>query len=124
MRKNVKTYSFDDESILGEGGFARVFLARNEGADTDAALKILKPEFEDNSYVVESFFRDPTVMRALDHKNIIKILDVGAPTEKPFYLSMEYCQGGDLRRILQRKGKLAIASVLGYAVTLCDALAY
>ncbi len=124
MIRNIKTYRYDDEALLGEGGFARVFLAKGEGEENEAALKILKEEFEEDERVVGSFFRDPQVMKTLDHPNIIRILDVGAPAEKPFYLSMEYCAGGDLRAMIQRTQKLPIGQTLCYASTLSEALSY
>ncbi|HET9129727.1 MAG TPA: FHA domain-containing serine/threonine-protein kinase, partial [Terriglobia bacterium] len=114
----------DDENILGEGGFSKVYLARNEREGTEQALKILKKEYEGDDRVVASFFRDPGVMMSLDHPNIIRIFDVGSPGESPFYHSMEYCAGGDLKNILQRRGRLPITTVLHHAITLCGALAY
>ncbi|MBI4429410.1 MAG: protein kinase [Ignavibacteriales bacterium] len=123
MDQTINGYSYSEDALLGEGGFARVYKARDTSKDVEVALKILKREFEESTTILESFFQDPQLVRAFDHQNIIRILDVG-PTERPYYFSMEYCRGGDLRRMIHARRRLPIRTALGYAIPICDALSY
>jgi serine/threonine protein kinase len=124
MQRTVKTYCYDDETLLGEGGFARVYLAKDDRREGNVALKILKEEFESNRQVVRSFFQDPEIMISMNHNNIVHIFDIGSSAEKPFYLSMEYCNGGDLRKLLECKHKLSFCQALQTGVAICDALTH
>ncbi len=124
MEKTVKTYTYDDELILGEGGFAKVFYARGGRPESEVALKILKREFEADDRVVSSFFRDPELMRTMSHDNIIRIQDVGNAAEKPYYLTMEYCSGGDLKNMIGRKHRLPFRLALQTTIAVCKALTY
>ncbi|MBI3003835.1 MAG: protein kinase [Ignavibacteriales bacterium] len=123
MEQKLSQYIYDENSLLGEGGFARVYRARDTVGNTDVALKVLKTEFEDHAAVLESFFQDAQLVRKCNHENIIRIHEVG-PTQRPYFFSMEFCGGGDLRRMIHTRRRLPVRTVLGYAIPLCDALGY
>lgn len=120
MQADITDYRL--HRLLGEGGFARVHLARDTVRSTDVALKILKSDFDSAQTIVDSFFRDADLVRTVEHKNIVRVVDIGPRTRHPFFFAMEYCHGGDLRSRIRTNGPLPILSALTVAAKACSAL--
>lgn len=90
-KRNVKEdYKFLKE--LGSGAYGVVFLAQNKTTSEKRAIKaIAKDRIEDP----ESFTNEITILRSLDHPNILKLYEV-YETESTIYLVTELCEGGEL----------------------------
>lgn len=87
--------------LIGSGGMAWVFLAKHTELGINRAIKVLKPIDEDldstkKKALVDRFVREARVAASLNHKNIIKIYDVGA-FEDTYYIEMEYLKGSTLK---------------------------
>ena len=109
------------ESLLGQGGFAWVFLGRETGGDT-AAVKVLKPRYAGDPQF-ESRFRNEAQMAAkLEHANIIRIRSVGKDGRNVFY-TMDYCPDS-LGARLAREGPLSEETVLPIAKDVVRALGF
>jgi serine/threonine-protein kinase len=109
------------ESLLGQGGFAWVFLGRESGGDT-AAVKVLKPRYAGDPQF-ESRFRNEAQMAAkLEHPNIIRIRSVGKDGRNVFY-TMDYCPDS-LGARLARDGPLSEETVLPIAKDVVRALGF
>ncbi len=120
----INRFEYRSDAPIGDGGFAHVYSALDRSSGTEVALKILKPDHEDNKRVIESFFRDPGIAMQLDHPNIVKIISVGDLGTRPYFFAMEYCGLGDLRRRIQKARRLAMAKALRHSMAICDALRY
>ncbi len=86
---------------LGKGGMAEVFRAKLQsigGFERDVALKVLLPSFAAEPEFVEMLLDEARIAGAIDHPNVLQVLDVGRKDEI-FYLVMEYVDGKDLRTI-------------------------
>lgn len=86
---------------LGKGGMAEVFRAKLQGIggfERDVALKVLLPNFASEPEFVEMLLDEARIAGAIDHPNVLQVLDVGRRAEI-FYLVMEYVDGKDLRSI-------------------------
>ena len=86
---------------LGKGGMAEVFRAKLQsigGFERDVALKVLLPNFASEPEFVEMLLDEARIAGAIDHPNVLQVLDVGRRAEI-FYLVMEYVDGKDLRSI-------------------------
>ncbi len=80
--------------LLGEGGFAEVFLA--EWEDQTLAAKVLKPG---HPSVVESFKQEFLLGKNLCHPTFVKFFRFGwTEVQTPFY-GMEYLQGGEIKKL-------------------------
>lgn len=98
---------------LGAGGMATVYLAKDLSTKNNVAVKILHPQFSEDSQTVERFLREAKASTILEHPNIVKVLDQGKE-ENYYFIVMEYVSGKDLKRIIEEKGALPP----GYAKTI------
>uniref|UniRef100_K1QDD6 IkappaB kinase n=1 Tax=Magallana gigas TaxID=29159 RepID=K1QDD6_MAGGI len=92
--------------ILGSGGFGQVVLWKHESRDDFIALKKCRVQSEMNQKHKERWTLEVDIMKRLDHPNVIAAKDVPPELnvhvgEMPL-LAMEYCSGGDLRKVLNK----------------------
>ncbi len=90
-------------TFLGRGGMAWVYKATDRKTGTSVALKILYPQFSDDSSYIERFIREAKLALTLDHPNIVHMLDYGADRDT-HYLVMEFIEGQDLKEVLRERG--------------------
>jgi hypothetical protein len=107
---------------LGRGGAAVVYLARDEKHERMVAVKVLKPELA-GVLGAERFLRETLITAALQHPNLLAILDSGENDGIPYYVT-PYLEGGSLRARLERDRQLALDDALGLAHEIADALEY
>ena len=109
---------------LGEGGFGEVYLARNEQTGEEVALKIMLPQVAANPRAVEMFQREIENTKALNHPNIVKLLDAGF-ADGNFFFTLEYCNGGNLFDWMQQLGRtLSVDEALEITRQILDGLIY
>ena len=65
------------ERLLGQGGFAAVYLAEDQTAGGQLAIKILDPSKSEDPSFVKRFQQEVRLVRQLTHHNTVKIWDVG-----------------------------------------------
>ena len=84
--------------ILGEGGMAFVYKARDKQLQRDVAIKTLKPNYVNQEKFVDRFRREAQTAANLNHPNIVQIFDWGIEDEP--YFVMEYIEGNTLTSII------------------------
>jgi eukaryotic-like serine/threonine-protein kinase len=109
------------ESLLGQGGFAWVFLGRESGGET-AAVKVLKPRYAGDPQFESRFRNEAQLAAKLEHPNIIRIRSVGKDGRNVFY-AMDYCPDS-LGARLAREGPLSEEAVLPIAKDVVQALGF
>src|ERR1700730_8860925 len=85
--------------LLGQGGFAEVYLGEHIYLKTLAALKILDIELSEQE--AASFVQEAQTLARLSHPHIVRVLDFAVQDGTPF-LVLEYAPHGTLR---QQHGK-------------------
>ena len=113
-------YQILDE--IGRGGMATVYLARDEVAEMEVALKVIHEYLMADEGMVEAFVREAALMQSVEHPGVVRVHGVTEVDGRPA-IAMEYCPGGDLRQYLLRKGPLEEAQALKYFEQILDALA-
>lgn len=109
------------EKMLGQGGMAKVFLARDMNLGRRIALKVLLPQYASDPAFI-GFFRDEAIHAAqLDSPRIVKVFDRGI-CDDGCYIAMEYIDGFSLRKTLRRHGVLPPYSIASIAFQVCEAL--
>ena len=106
------------ERLLGSGGMAEVFRARDRLSGERVALKMFPPG---NAERRVRFEREAEVLAGLSHPGIVRYLGHGAPPEGELYLVMEYLEGEDLFERLGR-GPLSVEETLVVARGVASAL--
>jgi eukaryotic-like serine/threonine-protein kinase len=90
---------------LGRGGMAEVFLAAHARLGRLVALKLLAPDRLGRGGGAGRFLREVRAAARLDHPNAVHAYDAGRAGDS-YYLAMEYVEGTDLKRLVQREGPL------------------
>jgi serine/threonine-protein kinase len=106
---------------LGRGGMGRVFLAQEEMAGRQAAIKILSAELAQESGFLTRFQREIETLSKLDHPNIVHFYESGYENGM-YYYAMEYVEGQSLDDVLQAQKRLPWQEVLDAALQICPAL--
>ncbi len=100
--------------LLGEGGAARVYRARDGVLGRIVAVKLLREEYGGDQEFVARFYREARSIAALAHPNIVGIYDYGAHA-RTYFIAMEYVEGSDLKALLRRAGRLTPARAVALA---------
>ncbi|MFB8005313.1 serine/threonine-protein kinase [Nocardia sp. NPDC056000] len=85
---------FRIEKVLGRGGMGTVYLAGHPRLPRLIALKLLSRELYADEELRRRFEREADVAAALDHPNIVSVLDRGAE-DGQLWISMQYVDGSD-----------------------------
>ena len=110
---------------IGEGGMATVFRARDQQLRREVAVKVLFPHLAKRADVVRRFAREARAAAALEHPNILRVLDVGVPdgtSTAPPYLVMELIRGQSLAEFCQAHGALPPEHAAAMIAQIADAL--
>ena len=110
------------DALIGEGGMARVYRARQKHLDRNVAIKVLPPYYASDQAFVDRFKREAKAMAQLSHPNIVTIHDAGQDKGR-LYIILEYVGGGNLKQRMAKGMTLSevtriireIASALTYA---------
>lgn len=87
---------------LGQGGMGAVYLAQDTELDRQVALKIPNISNQDNSSVLERFYREARAAATLRHAHICPLFDIGEHQGVP-YLTMAYIEGKSLGEFARGK---------------------
>ena len=93
------------ERIVGEGGMARVWRARDSRLDRPVAVKIMSERITNDPEFRARFMQEARAAASFSHANIVDVLDYGEEDGVP-YIVMELVEGDDLRALLERERKL------------------
>jgi len=106
---------------IGMGGMAIVYKAVDLRTGHNVAVKVLRPEFNEDSEFIGRFQREAEAASKMTHHNIVNLLDVGMDGENR-YLVMEYVQGKTLKEVIQERGKLSAPLSCQIAIRILSAL--
>jgi serine/threonine-protein kinase len=106
---------------LGRGGMGMVYKARDRTLDETVAIKVLRPEFAQDPTMAERFKSEIKLARKVRHKNVCAIHDFDEDRGL-LYISMEFVEGMDLKRVLKEKGALPTAEAYEVAIQVADGL--
>ena len=110
------------DKMVGEGGFARVFLATDLELGRQIAVKVLEQDWTGDKELLARFRNEARVIAALDHPNILLIYDFGIANGTP-YLVMPYVSGGTFSDRM-KQGPFTLDEVGFYLDQISSALDY
>lgn len=91
---------------LSQGGMGEIFLAKHglEGFEKLCVIKKVLSQLSADQHFISRFVDEAQVAIHLQHANIAQVFEVGCVGDE-YFLALEYIQGRDLRRTLQRLAK-------------------
>jgi len=108
-------------SLLGQGGYAEVYLGQHVRLSLQAAIKVLHTHLTDQE--VESFQQEAETIARLTHPSIVRVLDYDVQDGVPF-LIMDYAPGGSLRRRYPKGTIVPFTQIVSYVKQVAAALQY
>jgi serine/threonine protein kinase len=117
--------------VIGTGGMATVYAARDTLLNRDVAIKILHDKLGDDPRFDALFKQEARAASSLNNPNIVNVLDagednytdeLGMPRQRSFIV-MEYIDGLELSRLTSR-GPLKLSEATRVAAELLSALDY
>ena len=110
-------------SLLGRGGMSEVYAAEHRFLGDAVAVKLLRVDGLVAEPEVEAFLAEAARTRAIEHPNVVRVLDVGHDPSVPcFFLVMERIDGEDLATHLERVGRLDEAEVRRLGAAIADGM--
>jgi beta-lactam-binding protein with PASTA domain/tRNA A-37 threonylcarbamoyl transferase component Bud32 len=91
--------------LLGQGGMATIYRARDGQLERDVAVKLLRPEYGRDPDFLTRFRAEAQAAANLNHPNIVAVYDYGQDEAGP-YIVMELIDGEDLQSVVRRVGAL------------------
>ena len=109
---------------VGQGGMSVVYLAMNEKANKQWAVKeVRKDGIKDFEIVKQGLVAETDILKKLSHPALPSIIDV-IDTDDSFIIIMDYIQGNSLNKALDEYGAQPQENVIEWAKQLCDVLGY
>lgn len=107
--------------LLGQGGFADVYLGQHIYLNTQAAIKVSLEQMTAQDF--QRFLKEAQTVAALKHPHILRVLEFGQENATPF-LVMEYAAHGSLRQCHPRGTTVPLPTVVSYVRQVASALQY
>lgn len=90
--------------VVGRGGMALVYLARDREHDRPVAVKVLADNLAVDPELRRRFTREAELAERLSHSNVVQVLDSGEADGRA-YIVLEYVDGPNLAEELRRLGR-------------------
>ena len=110
------------EVLVGSGGMADVYRAKDRLLERTVAVKILHRQYENDTEFIGRFQREAKAAARITHPNIVNVFDVGV-AEGRHYIVMEYVPGRTLKERIKEEGPVPAVQALEIARQIASALA-
>ena len=114
---------YDRFALLGRGGFATVWTARQISVERDVAVKVLDQMLLDDDAVARFRSESSTLAELSWHPTVVHIYDTGTTSDGRPYIAMEHLTGGTLGAAVRRDGPMDSADVTRIGAAISDAVA-
>lgn len=115
--------NFELIRLLGQGGMASVWLARQISLDRPVAIKILSSEYSTKPDDIDQFRREAQFAGCLRHPGIVEVYDANC-IDGFYYYVMEFVNGYTMGEYLRRKKMLEIDDVIAVGESVAVAMDY
>lgn len=123
MSSSPQIPGFELIDIIGRGGMAVVWRARQVSLDRIVAVKILHPGAGRQPDDRERLMAEAHAAALLNHPGIVQVHDAGAVDDISYFV-MEYVAGYSVGAWLRRSKRLSVEDALAVAEYVCQALHY
>jgi serine/threonine protein kinase len=109
------------EEEIARGGMGVIYRAIHVTLDLPRAVKLITPQFARDHRYLERFRVEATAAARIEHPNVVTVHDFGEVDGAP-YLVMQYVEGVDLERLVEREGPLMPQRALTLLAQIADGL--
>jgi serine/threonine protein kinase len=108
---------------LGEGATGEVFLVEHRDLSIRLALKILHQTSGNDSKLTLAFKREAELLFRFSHDGCVQLRDFGCLKDGSYFMATDFCEGGTLRDLLLRTGRLSVNFALKILIQVLEVLA-
>ena len=108
-------------SLIGQGGMADVYKAKDTILNRVVAIKVLRDKLSQDAMALVRFQREASAASRLSHPNVVDIYDVGE-YEGMHYIVMEFIRGRTLKELIAQRGALDVDEAIGIMKQLVSAI--
>ncbi|MBP7276024.1 MAG: serine/threonine protein kinase [Kiritimatiellae bacterium] len=123
MSQHLEIPGYDILELIGEGGMAHVYKARQKSLNRIVAVKVLRRELTTDPAALAQFQLEANSVATLKHPNILMIHEAGRAGGLPYFI-MEYVSAYSVYAWITRKGALSLDDALTVAGSVASALKY
>jgi eukaryotic-like serine/threonine-protein kinase len=121
LAPGIKLGRYEILSVLGAGGMAEVYQARDGQLGRNVAIKVVNESLAGSPELLRRFEQEARIAGSLNHPHIVAVYDFGTHEGAP-YVVTELLEGESLRRRLDR-GRIPVATALDWGAQLAQGLA-
>ncbi len=99
-----------------------VYEGRHEFTRRRVAVKLLHPHLSQREAMVARFMREARAAAALDHRNVVDVLDMGREADGAAYLVLEFLHGEPMSDLLDREGPISADNAAAMLLPIMEAL--
>jgi serine/threonine protein kinase len=96
---------------LGVGGFASVWLYRDDELQSDVAVKALADNWAQRLDIRDRFLQEARILRRADSDYVVRVYDVGEAEGTPYFV-MSYADRGTVANLLEREQSISLDRTL------------
>lgn len=122
LEPGQRLFEYEIVRVLGQGGFATVYEAKDRMLDRRVAIKQLSLEKTKNEKNVKRFIQEARIVAALEHPNVVTIYGLRIQNER-IYMILEYLPGGSLQDFIEQRGKMSPGQAIKMITGICEGLA-
>ncbi len=123
MVGEVLSDRYELEELVGSGGMSSVYRAHDRLLHRKVALKVLHEQYTGDAEYVDRFRAEARTVATLSHPNIVTVIDRGEHDGRQFIV-FEYVEGEDLKQLIQRSGRVPVATALELAIQISEGLSF
>lgn len=121
LESGQKLFEYEIVRVLGKGGFATVYEAKDRMLDRRVAIKQMLLEKTANQKNVKRFVQEARIIAALEHPNILTIYGLRFLNNR-IYMILEYLPGGSLQDMLNQQGSFSVGQAIKLITGICEGL--
>jgi len=122
LEPGQRIFEYEVVRMLGHGGFAAVYEARDRMLERRVAIHQLRLDKAKDEKSVKRFIQEARIVAALEHPNVITIYGLRIE-DKRFYMILEYLPGGSLKDLIDQQGQLPVEQATKLITGICEGLA-
>ena len=119
----MKISHYNVTSVIGQGGMATVYLAKDEKFQADVAIKVLSKEFIHNENIRKRFLAEARNMFRMNHPNVVRVTDLIDDGDSVAFV-MEHVEGKTLKDYISSKGPLSDSDIRNLFTQMLKAVGY